>query len=464
MHNNTKPKFLFVHGVHANTMGSYFVKIDSYMEPYLKKSFDTVSIYDWDNLDLAIYDVIIFTTCILVPLTNQIQNKIRTIASTCSVAIFFHDLHDYSFGSSRISHKKCLTKINGQLVNLPLALNTPTKKFLKSHCEQLNVKYFISYYDCPEYDFFATHFKPPINNFYIVNHGYSKEIFKPQSIPKEYDILFYGSIVASTYPFRSRLLKMFQRSNLRIRFIHSGENICEDKLCELINKSWLCIACVSNFSYFVIKYLEISACNAVVIGDINSQGLQILNNNLVWVDNSMSDNKILTKAKYYLDHKEILAAISFNKLKDVLNENYEFMEQKLRKICDDMMTHTECSYSYDSYNSYKTHLHDKTNKFDELHQCKLISVNFLGNLIEPNTLSEQVLEPGLYVFTVENTNSHHFEVRTESNLLLTDIDTRLCDQINLHLYYVPFRLDIQSKIKLIFTGDISKIQLHQIRI
>lgn len=50
----------------------------------------------------------------------------------------------------------------------------------------------------------------------------------------------------------------------------------------------------------VTKYIEIFACNSLVIGDTNNQCYDIIKINIVLVNNDISDFQIIDKILYYL--------------------------------------------------------------------------------------------------------------------------------------------------------------------
>lgn len=435
---------------------NYCMKMSLDINDYIKKYFDIQSIIDIEKVDISKYDLVlisglIFTREVLTKLTlNDLYKKIKYVSKIPNVVYLFHDLHDYSIDNDYLN--KSMRKINGKTAIIPILEDNEAKRLYDKIFRENNIKYLISQCDCPEYDFFVKYLKT-IKDFYVINHGYSNKFFKPIPFKKEYDILFYGRNFAAVYPFRNRLLNIFKNLKIRVHVVNYKKKIYGKELCKLINKSWLCIACVSNFSYFVRKYLEISACNAVVLGDINGQGFNIIGTNMVYVNNNMSNNAIINKALYYLQNKDILAAISFNKLENIEKENYESVIDKIKNISDSILNGNESIYSYKKYQKgiVKNITHTKT----------LITITF--DFVNGSFKSENTLNKGLYVFVVDNTTKQNkFDVHDESNIILTKKETYVSDSRQPNFIYVPFKLNQDSGIILVGDCEISNLKLYNI--
>src|SRR5690606_28411295 len=98
------------------------------------------------------------------------------------------------------------------------------------------------------------------------------------------------------------------------------------------------------------------------------QGFNIIGTNMVYVGNNMSTESIINKVLYYLQNKEIIAAISFNKLENVEKEGYGFIIEKLKNICDSILNRNDSIYSYNKF--------QKTTIKNITHTKKLISISF----------------------------------------------------------------------------------------
>lgn len=335
----------------------FAIKIDLYMKKYIERFADICNILDVDGVNLNNYDLLLLNIMAFVPQINGLEKKIietkaNKIKNHKKVAILLHDLHDYSLKYSQSMFKLNTIIENGKKKYVPNLSNNIAKREYVKFFEQLNIKYLISIYDCPEYDFFYKNFKN-IKKFFIISHGFCPYIFKPLEVNKKYDILFYGCEKREVYPFRVRIYEICKRMNLKIKKLdyvmgdaNSKKKQSEEVLCKYINQSWLCIACVSNFSYFVRKYLEISACNSLVLGDTNKQGEKIIGNNMVKISSEMSDNEIMDKIKYHLDNKKIIYEKTINNHKKLKNYTYKKVVGRIKKISSSIINNTECKYDY----------------------------------------------------------------------------------------------------------------------
>ena len=452
--NTIEPKkMLYINCLNSRTIDLKAIKLDFFMKEHLIKYFDMVCIYDIETIDLLKYDLVLINALTFSYNSSRIKEKeafakLNLLGTIKNVGFLMHDLHDYSL---RFENKKAVLQRKKIDYQKPVLRETKAKILHCNIFKASNAKFLISIYDCPEYDYFVKYFTN-INNFYTINHGYPKDIFKPMNTPKCYDILFYGRFLPGVYPFRCQLSDICSKSKFRFRFVNACEKIKEESLCELINKSWLCIACVSNFSYFVRKYLEISACNSLVLGDINEQGYSIIGSNMVYVNNKMDSKKILEKIEYYLSNKEIISALSYNKLQKIENENYEFFAKKLYNICTNFQENTESGYMYKNYAKYININKNKHNK-------KLID-NITFENIDGNTYSTTQLENGLYVFISKS----NFSIYDAADNIITRSDTHFVDSTEPDIIYVPFRLDSKTKIKLVGDFDLLNLQLYIINI
>ena len=139
------------------------------------------------------------------------------------------------------------------------------------------------------------------------------------------------------YPFRKRILDICKKhfNVYQIpRKCKYDKNVCEEGLVKYIAKSWLCIACTSNYDYSVRKYFEISASGSVVLGNTNKQLTEMLDDTFVVLDNKMTDTQIYQKIKYYLDNKQLLINLSAQVQKYILKYNEKKYVKDLIKIVE----------------------------------------------------------------------------------------------------------------------------------
>ena len=232
--------------------------------------------------------------------------------------LIFEDLHHYTF--------KCYQNLLDNLL-------------------KYNIYYFISFYDCLEYNYI----KKILHSWHgdeILTHYFDSNIFKDYKLEKEYDILLYGDTVQEAYPFRNRLSKLI-RSDLfkkfKIKIINRNnylinKNDIDDvikhrhELAKIINSSYLSIATCSKYDYFVCKYLEIAGSKSVVVGNIETLGKKIFEDNFIELNPTMTDQEIFNVIDKALSNKENLkkiADIMYNKVHD-----YYTIEKHYKKNLD----------------------------------------------------------------------------------------------------------------------------------
>lgn len=137
---------------------------------------------------------------------------------------------------------------------------------------------------------------------------------------KEYDILFYGIRNPEAYPFRNRLYYLLSKGidNLRIKIIPYNKKREPNKiptgsdLISLIQRSWLCIATKQIANLLLAKYYEIALCGSVVLGnypDLEDERF-LFNDNMIYIDDLMSDQEIIDRIHSALKDKAKLLEIS----------------------------------------------------------------------------------------------------------------------------------------------------------
>jgi hypothetical protein len=175
-------------------------------------------------------------------------------------------------------------------------------------------------------------------NFHFINTN----IYKDYKLPKIYDILLYGSIEKKIYPFRNRLYYLLKNNTSRFNvkiieytnyLLIKGDKYTKGKdLAKLINQSYICIATKSIHNLFVKKYLEIPACNSVICGDIPSDYENLLKDNMIEINDKMSDDKILNILEENLKNKEGL--MKYSLFGEYVRNNFNFQKgyEHLMKI------------------------------------------------------------------------------------------------------------------------------------
>lgn len=316
-------------------------RLFTYLEQYLRRSFDIIRIDELENRSIDHYELIIIDTLLFVPsfgVIDQLPAKLDPIKQIKHKVLLFHDLHDYSLGAiANVDVNSCLD----------VMLNDRHKSQLVEFFKRYEITHSISIYDCLEYDYLGHYFK----HNYLLNHSYDPNIFTYRNQHKIYDVLIYGSLNTTVYPLRQRLLTLCQDLGLRIKvcptdYYYRSTGPCEQRLSDLINQSWLCISSVSIFGYLVRKYLEIPAAGSVILGNLNDQGRSIIGHNLVEISTHYSDELIKSIISYYLNHKALLTHLSKQGLDRVRPHTYQHKATQLEQICQSVCDGVVCPYQY----------------------------------------------------------------------------------------------------------------------
>jgi hypothetical protein len=132
------------------------------------------------------------------------------------------------------------------------------------------------------------------------------KFYKNHDNEKKYDFLLYGSINNHVYPLRNKILLALNElaksnNDMRIKIIsHNGIEYNKkrnplptpDELSVLINQSRFSFATSSIYNLFVKKYTEIPLSGATLIGDIPCGYENLLKNNIIPLNNTMSISTI----------------------------------------------------------------------------------------------------------------------------------------------------------------------------
>ena len=291
---------------------------------------DKINIIPFDKIktnEIINYKIIIIDY--LVILNKNIENNINIFYNLLQcinklkikLCFHLHDLHSYTFLNHLLKKlkkydQKSVTAIMNRNGNSAPDLKNLTEgiiEFLKQ-IQMGNVKYIISYYQCPELNVLLDYSKKLIKKNFIIPFHIEPSIFYDYKLEKKYDILLYGAYTNLSYSFRNRLYFILKSLDKKYRIKITSTSKYESELPKMINSSWLTIATTSNFSYLVRKYFEISACKSVILGNMNLQGSEIWKNNYIHIDNEMGTDMIIKIIDDALTNKE--------KLKDISNIMY----------------------------------------------------------------------------------------------------------------------------------------------
>jgi hypothetical protein len=421
--NNCNKKYAYITFFDNEILNKHYIsRLQIKLVELLKYKFDIIQLNNITNLDS--YDKIIIDGCSLNPRicnfnVEQIQNFLKPIIEKKNF-LLFHDLHDWSLGF--IENPNSNEKFE------PILKDTNAKQELSKFLINYNIKDIISIYDCPEYNFFKEYLKSCVNNFYTLHHFISTPIFNvPNKINKDIDILFYGWDSDVIYPFRNYIKKLCEKTNFKVekikRVTKYDPNICEEGLAKYITRSWISIACISNYDYAVRKYNEISECGSIVFGNINPQLSTILDNNMIIINEEMSDNRINEILNYYLTNKILLVYLGFRVRESILKFNDNNYINNLYNIVENK--YKEPVYKIEKKNYiYKYQKIDIKN--DNLRELKKTNLNIKKNIINVKILQEDStpgiiinidLNKGEYIFSfiIDKKDEYSINFFTELN-------------------------------------------------
>lgn len=182
---------------------------------------------------------------------------------------------------------------------------------------------------------------PNCKHFHLPHH-IDTNIFKihDNNIVKSIDILLFGSVHPKHYPFRKRLFDIILSNKETFPNVYLipydsstfNPEHCEIGLSKLLNKSKLCVGTKSKYDYLVGKYFEISCSGCLIAGDIPTDGKELLRNNILELNSLMTDEEIIKKILYCLDHySDYLEKIQmFKKITDSEYNLDEYINKLIR--------------------------------------------------------------------------------------------------------------------------------------
>ncbi len=217
------------------------------------------------------------------------ERLVERLAGTKNLVFITSDLHYWSIFPQSIEPDL--------FDNKQLSPSTNRYDQLFEMFNRLDIRHLITSYECPEID--QIRLERPALRTYVIEIHIDPVIFRDYGLPKEYDIIIYGSMLPSVYPFRHRVCRLLTESS-RFNILHLDLkspfydiDICGEGLARKINQSWLGLTTTSNFDYLLGKYFELPACRCVVLGNMNDQGKVIFGSNYIHIDDQMTDSQIL---------------------------------------------------------------------------------------------------------------------------------------------------------------------------
>jgi hypothetical protein len=237
---------------------------------------------------------------------SEFEKKISKFMNIPEKYLIIQDFnchHDYKNGLIGLVEYLKEKKINNLIT--PYYKNEGIK-FIKSKIKKINI----------------IHLPHHINNNY----------FKNYNLEKKYDIFIFGNISPKFYPFRHRLynllIKNKDKFNVKIlngfrNYFRFNEKVSNQNLSKIINRSWITICTSSKFNLLLGKYIETAMSNSVICGDIPTDGIHTFKNNIIEINEKMSDNEIITIISNNLNNKDKL-----NKLSNVCQKKMESYKLK----------------------------------------------------------------------------------------------------------------------------------------
>jgi hypothetical protein len=282
-------------------------------------------------------------------IVNSSLFKLYDLSSPLNINL--SDFNKVLFGCRSLHHYKVykgsqkqdiLTK-NNQLISIPNKyfliqdMHEKTYGSLESLSKFLNDNHFniiFTFFNNAEAKKIKS-LTPNCKHLHLPHHIHTS-IFKDTNQDKIYDIMLFGSVHPSHYPFRKRLFDLIEANTNHFKVLRLEQpdtfdpERCEEGLADKLNKSRIAIATKSRYDYLVGKYFEIAACNCLVAGDMATDGIEIFKDNYLKLTDKMTDEQIIgtlrTALKYYNNW-----SIKRDLIKQHVNENYN-LDKYLEKL------------------------------------------------------------------------------------------------------------------------------------
>lgn len=190
------------------------------------------------------------------------------------------------------------------------------KPLRKAMIEKENIQHVFTFYR----DKFKQWYPEFTSRMHWLPHHAHEAVYQDYQLTKDMDILLTGSVLEDFYPLRAT---MQMRLKNRSDFVHSphpgyrkiGENeknvFVGKNYAKELNRSKIVLTCDSVFKYPLMKYFEITACNALLLAgyskELGDLGF-IPGVNFVAIDELCFEEKI----DYYLNHEEERKKIAHN--------------------------------------------------------------------------------------------------------------------------------------------------------
>jgi hypothetical protein len=132
---------------------------------------------------------------------------------------------------------------------------------------------------------------------------------------KTIDVSLVGNLSNKMYPLRYRaklILKQLTKLGYTCQTFENTNYLPNDAYTysamkpylKVIGNSKICISCSSRLKYKVCKYLEIPMCGTVLAADLPNEEQEDIKEYILYIDNKMSDTKIISKLREYIDNSD----------------------------------------------------------------------------------------------------------------------------------------------------------------
>ncbi|MEH7301288.1 glycosyltransferase [Neobacillus drentensis] len=152
-------------------------------------------------------------------------------------------------------------------------------------------------------------------------HHVNTEIFKDYGKVKDIDMLLMGATNPYYYPLRYKILLSYRDKNNFRYHPHPGYKyinneqvynlFIKERYAQEINRAKIFFTCNSIYRYTVLKYLEVLACNTLLLAPSSNEVLDLgLKPGVHFVE--INENNFKEKAEYYLNNDKEREEISKN--------------------------------------------------------------------------------------------------------------------------------------------------------
>lgn len=286
---------------------------------YLAKSveYKVTIFYTDDNVTNVIDKInIIKPKIIIIFEINAFQEKTKEFNIVFNLNIPIYLFLDDTYYITSITSKCPYTQLvtgfifwyNNDLINTSYKIKFPNKQILNFNSRYVNTNVYKDYKLPKKYDILLYG-----NRNFKYNYK-DEEIISIQNWIKKYE-KNYNTVINNKidfYPLRIKLESILKKLQYKYNILILPEGtidnskIVNEELSKLINQSYLTIACSSIADVLLHKHLEIPASRSVILGNIPNNYKDIFQNNIIEINEFMTDNEIIKIIDNALEDKKEL--------------------------------------------------------------------------------------------------------------------------------------------------------------